>query len=199
MKTFLHVGCGSQRKERTTRAFAQGDWSEIRLDIDPEVQPDVLGSMTDMAAVPSGSVDAVFSSHNLEHVYPHEVPLAIGEFLRVLKSDGFLVLTCPDAQEICRLVAEDKLLEPAYTSPAGPIAPLDVLWGHRASLAAGKVFMAHRCGFTQRVLVQLLRQCGFVAIAARKRGAPNFDLHVLASRLALGATELRALAGAHFP
>jgi predicted SAM-dependent methyltransferase len=88
-----------------------------------------------MSAVASGSVDAIFSSHNIEHVYPHEVPQALGEFLRVLSDDGFAVITCPDLQSVCALVAEDKLLEPAYTAPAGPITPLDILYGHRPPMA----------------------------------------------------------------
>ena len=101
-----------------------------RLDIDPAVQPDVIGTMTDMAAVASESVDAIFSSHNIEHLYPHEVPLALKEFLRVLKPDGFFVVTCPDLQSVCALVAQGKLTEAAYQSPAGPIAAIDILYGH---------------------------------------------------------------------
>jgi ubiquinone/menaquinone biosynthesis C-methylase UbiE len=49
--------------------------------------------MTDMSAVADASVDAIFSSHNIEHLYPHEVPVALGEFLRVLKPDGFAIIT----------------------------------------------------------------------------------------------------------
>ena len=96
MKTFLHVGCGPKRKDRTTAGFA--DWSELHFDIDESVQPDLVGTMTDMSSVSSESVDAVFSSHNIEHLYPHEVPVALSEFLRVLKPDGFAVITCPDLQ-----------------------------------------------------------------------------------------------------
>lgn len=117
----------------------------MRLDIDSAVKPDIIGTMTDISAVADGSVDAIFSSHNIEHLYPHEVPLALGEFMRVLKPDGFSVITCPDLQSVAALVAEDKLLDPAYTSPAGAIAPLDILYGHRASMAAGNTYMAHRC------------------------------------------------------
>jgi predicted SAM-dependent methyltransferase len=40
-----------------------------------------------MSALATGSVDAVVSSHNMEHLYPHEVPLALAEFVRVLKPD----------------------------------------------------------------------------------------------------------------
>ncbi len=67
MKSFLHVGCGPKRKDRTTRGFNTPEWTEIRLDIDASVQPDVIGTMTDMSAVASGSVDAIYSSHNIEH------------------------------------------------------------------------------------------------------------------------------------
>ncbi len=62
------------------------------------MEPDVLGTMTNMSAVATGSVDAVVSSHNIEHLYPHEVPLALAEFVRVLKPDGRVLITCPDMQ-----------------------------------------------------------------------------------------------------
>ncbi|MDP4677302.1 MAG: methyltransferase domain-containing protein, partial [Burkholderiaceae bacterium] len=135
MPNFLHVGCGPKRKNQTTRGFNTPEWAEIRLDIDASVQPDVIGTMVDLSAVESDSVDAIYSSHNIEHLYPHEVPLALAEFLRVLKPNGFFVATCPDLQSVCKLIAEDKLTDTAYTSPAGPIAPLDILYGHRPAMA----------------------------------------------------------------
>ena len=150
MKTFLHVGCCPKRKDQTTRAFNVPEWSEQRLDIDASVAPDIIGTMTDMSGVAHTSVDAVFSSHNIEHLYPHEVPVALAEFKRVLKPDGFVVITCPDLQSVCALVAQDQLPEPAYTLPAGPITPLDIFYGHRPPMARGNLYMAHRCGFTQK-------------------------------------------------
>ena len=198
MKTFLHVGCGPKHKEQTTRAFNSSEWKELRLDIDPSVQPDIIGTMTDMSAVPSESVDAVFSSHNIEHLYPHEVPLALAEFKRVLKPDGFVVITCPDLQSVCALIAEDKLTESAYTSSAGPIAPLDILYGHRPAMARGNLYMAHRCGFTQKVLTGTLQASGFVAVAARRREHPHFDLSSVATKSSMPDATLRALAAAHF-
>ena len=198
MKTFLHVGCGPKRKAQTTVGFNTPDWHECRLDIDSRVNPDVVGTMTDMSEVKTGSMDAVFSSHNIEHLYPHEVPLALGEFLRVLKPDGFAVITCPDLQSVCRLVAEDKLTEPAYTSPAGPIAPIDILYGHRPPMSQGNLYMAHRCGFTQKVLTGTLLAAGFKGAAAMAR--PNcFDLWALATKTELPEDELRQLAAEHFP
>jgi ubiquinone/menaquinone biosynthesis C-methylase UbiE len=154
--------------------------------------------MTDMSAVATGSVDALFSSHNIEHLYPHEVPQALSEFKRVLSPEGFVVITCPDLQSVCALVAEDKLTEPAYTSPAGPITPLDILFGHRPPMARGNLYMAHRCGFTQKVLMGTLQAAGFAKVAAKRRGHPYYDLWVLGTTSDLPESELRELAQAHF-
>ena len=198
--TLLHVGCGQNRKNRTTPGFNTPDWRELRLDIDASVDPDVIGTMTDMSAVAAESVNAIFSSHNIEHLYPHEVGIALAEFLRVLVPDGFVVITCPDLQSVCALVAQDKLTEAAYQSPAGPIAPLDILYGHRPHLARGNLYMAHRCGFTQKLLVGTLQASGFATVASFARGkAPYFDLWALASKSARSDAEMRTLARAHFP
>jgi len=200
MKTFLHVGCGPKTKDQTTRTFNGDDWRELRLDIDVGVKPDILGTMTDMSALTDASVDAIFSSHNIEHLYPHEVPLALKEFLRVLKPGGFVVITCPDLQSVCALIAEDKLTEAAYTAPAGPIAPIDILYGHRPPMARGNLYMAHRCGFTRKVLHATLQSEGFPVVATLARGrAPFFDLWAVASKSNRTEDEMRALAEQHLP
>jgi predicted SAM-dependent methyltransferase len=100
MPTLLHIGCGPKRKDKTTSGFNTPAWQEVRLDIDPSVSPDVTGTMTDMSAVASESVDAIFSSHTIEHLYPHEVPVALKEFVCVLKPEGFAVITCPDLRSV---------------------------------------------------------------------------------------------------
>jgi hypothetical protein len=197
MPTFLHVGCGPNRKDRTTTGFARPEWTELRLDIDPTVQPDIVGTMTDMSRVGDASVDAIFSSHNIEHLYPHEVPQALKEFRRVLRQDGFVVITCPDLQSVCALVAQDKLNDTAYVSPAGPIAPLDILYGHRPPMAAGNLYMAHRGGFTLKTLREALFAGGFVSFAGLQR-PQNLDLWALATVRPMEGPALEALARDHF-
>ena len=200
VRNLLHVGCGPKRKSATTRSFNLPEWSETRLDIDPTVSPDVVGTMTNMAAVGTGTMDAVFSSHNIEHLYPHEVSVALAEFLRVLNDDGFVVITCPDLQSVCKLVAEGNLVDTAYTSPAGPIAPLDILYGHRPPMARGNLYMAHRCGFTAKALSGTLIAAKFSRVAVMARGrAPFFDLWALASKSPRSEAQMRELAAAHFP
>ena len=179
-RSFLHVGCGGSTKEHAAPGFRNDDWREIRLDMDASVAPDIVASMTDMAVVPDASADAVYSSHNIEHLYAHEVPLAFAEFYRVLKPNGFLVLTCPDLRSICSLVVEDKVDAPAYLTPAGEsITPLDVLYGHRRAMAEGNLFMAHRFGFTQRTLMDAARDAGFKIGHSLQRPSV-FDLWLLA-------------------
>lgn len=198
MKTLLHVGCGPKNKNNTIKGFSTPDWKEIRLDIDSSVSPDVIGTMTDMSAVATESVDAVFSSHNIEHLYPHEVPIALSEFYRVLKPEGFAVITCPDLQSVCALIAEDKLTEPAYVSPAGPIAPLDILYGHRVAMSGGNLYMAHRCGFTRKVLEATLQASGFKSIASFTRKSPYYDLWAFSSKTEILNDELHSLINNYF-
>lgn len=198
MATFLHVGCGHKRKNSTTRTFDDPQWQEVRLDIDPRTQPDVVSSITHMHEVSSQSMDAIFSSHNLEHLHAHEIPAALKEFVRVLTPDGFMVLTCPDLQAIAALIAEDKLMQVAYHSAAGPITPLDMVYGLQKALAKGDMHMAHRCGFTQKVLVATLKACGFAAVASLRR-PQAYDLWALASKSPRTAEQVKALALAHFP
>ncbi|WP_044562327.1 methyltransferase domain-containing protein [Azospirillum sp. B4] len=160
-RTVLHVGCGVRRPEKLHSLFHSSEWREVRLDIDPQVQPDIVASITNLSMVADGSVDAIWSSHNIEHLYAHEVPIALAEFRRVLTPDGFALLTLPDLQAVARLVAEDKVEEAAYLSPAGPVTPLDMIFGLRSSIAQGNVHMAHRTGFTAQTLGKALLAAGF--------------------------------------
>ncbi len=196
-KKFLHVGCGPQDKTGL-KGFSGDDWQEIRFDIDPSVKPDIAGSLSDMSQVASASVDAVYSAHNLEHIYPHEVPVALAEFHRVLKPDGVVVLTCPDLQSVCAAVANNRLLEPLYVSPSGPISAIDILYGHRRYLAEGNVYMAHKGGFTLTTLKDSLLAAGFArAIGAQRPQA--FDLWMLAVKEDLPNARLVELASTYLP
>lgn len=198
-KIILHVGPGHRDNgAKLPVAFQSSDWQELRLDADPATEPDIVGSMLDMPGVKSASVDAVYSAHNIEHVYAHEVPTVLSEFLRVLKPDGYLVVTCPDLQSVCALVAADRLTDAAYTSPAGPITPLDILYGHQQALAGGHYFMAHKCGFTEKTLTMALQTAGFQTIAAMRR-AEGLDLWAVASKSAMDEEKIRQLAGKVLP
>ncbi len=171
---FVNLGCGLTPAHRLPPIFRDPRWQEIRIDIDPDVKPDILASSENLQNIADGSVDAVYSSHSLEHLELHQVPRALTEMHRVLKPDGFALITLPDLQAVGELVANGKLTEVAYQSPVGPITALDMLFGHSASIAAGNQYMAHRCGFDAKFLAESLLNAGFKEVRLQKGAC--FDL-----------------------
>lgn len=181
MPKVLHVGCGSSTIAQMPKGFQDGSWQELRFDIDPSYDVDFVGTMTDMRAVASDSVDALYSSHNIEHVFAHEVATVLAEFRRVLKPEGFMVVTCPDLESVCKSVGEGRLTEPLYHSPGGPISPLDILYGHTAAIARGEIYMAHKTGFTRKTLGAVGQAAGFASLAVRAR-PEKYDLWMVATK-----------------
>ena len=199
IKKFLHVGCGGNYKDRTTPGFASDDWKEVRLDIDESANPDIISSVLDLSVIDSESFDAIFSSHNIEHVYTHEVPIMLREFLRVLNDDGYFVVNCPNLIPVARLIVEDKLTEPAYISPAGPISPLDILHGHGASIKRGNEFMAHKTGFTPKSLHAALSEAGFKNIGMLARDAQLDIWAVATKKKVVSKDEMMEIVNLHLP
>jgi SAM-dependent methyltransferase len=192
MKTFLHVGCGYEPQSNIV-GFNNDNWNEIRLDIDESVNPDIVGTLTDMQSVEAGSVDAVYSSHNIEHIFPHEVPVALSEFYRVLKEDGIVVITCPDIQSVGEAIAQDKLFETLYESTMGPVTAFDILYGHRETTLDGNVFMIHKGGFTYSTLDKAFFEAGFKARVGGRR-PDACDLYLVAFKQEKSEEEIKQIA-----
>ena len=195
-RTVLHVGCGGKTLADLPQGFRDGTWREVRLDIEPGCKPDIVGTLTDMSAAETASFDSVFSSHNIEHVFFHEVSKALSEFGRVLKPNGFAVITCPDLQLVGRRLAEGKLLDKIYDSPAGPVSAFDIIFGHRASVARGEPYMAHRGGFTSQTLADAL---GLSPLKARLVRRCGMNLWALAFKEPKTAEALGAVAHEFLP
>ncbi|TXN07166.1 methyltransferase domain-containing protein [Methylobacterium sp. WL103] len=175
MKIVLNIGSGPHNPARMHPFFRDGTaWRQLRVDIDPYVEPDIVASAVDLSAFASGSVDAVWSSHHLEHLYEHEAAQALSEFRRVLRPNGFALLTMPDLTAVAELVAQGRADEIAYRSPAGPVTAMDMLYGFRPALRAGRVYMAHRTGYTADRLYCALEEAGFPR--AQVRSGDRYDL-----------------------
>lgn len=197
MKKLLHVGCGPQNKNNL-KGFNNAEWDEIRFDIDENVSPDIKGTLTDLSLVMTSSIDAIYSSHNIEHLHSYQVPIALKEFIRVLKPEGFVVLTCPDLTSVCEVIIKKGLTEPVYVSPAGPISPIDILYGHREYVAQGNEFMAHKCGFTYSSLSDSFFNAGFSGVFGGSR-PENFDLWIVAFKKKYSDDELGEIASSYLP
>lgn len=148
----LHVGAGA---ETMPPWLGLEDYAEVRLDIVGDHNPDIVASMLDMGDI--GQFHGVYTSHCLEHVYPHEVPVALAEFLRVLIPGGMAIIVVPDLENV--RPTEDVI----YQSPAGPVTGLDMFYGYR-SLLAECPFMAHHTGFTEATLSAAMTNAGFAAV-----------------------------------
>jgi SAM-dependent methyltransferase len=156
----LHVGCGGVILPHWFEGM-----QEVRLDIDPDMKPDIVASMTDMGEI--GEYEALFCSHALEHLYPHEVQKALAEFKRVLKPEAHAIIFVPDLEDV--RPTEEILL----VSPAGPITGLDMIFGHRVQLE-GRPYMAHHCGFTSAIMRAELDKAGFSRSSTTR--LPNYNL-----------------------
>ena len=163
------VNLGSGPREAISLPPYFDDWKQLRVDIDPSVEPDIVADLTDLSPIPDSHADAVWASHCIEHLYEHQVMRALHEFRRVVRDDGFVCVIVPDLQSVANYVAADRLNEPIYDSPAGPITPHDIFFGYGAAIASGRTSMAHRCGFTPGTLQKCFEQLSFREVVLRRR------------------------------
>lgn len=157
---FLHIGPGAKN---AGAAHSLPEWAlgcqEVRLDIDARCEPDIVGSMTSLGEV--GEFDFVYSCHALEHLYPHDVPVALAEHFRVLKTGGVAVTIVPDLEGIF------PTDEPVYESYSGWITGLDMYYG-KASFIEHSLHMAHHTGFTPKTLQAAYEAAGFTQVTVKK-------------------------------
>ena len=150
----------------------------MRFDIDPGVEPDVVGSILEIEkSFEPQSFDVIWSSHVLEHLYAHEIFPTLRQFHRILKLDGFALIMSPGYRSRSSFIVEQGIAAVAYNSPAGPIRPLDMLYGHSRAIEEGHLHMAHRTGFTAERLGNLLLMAGFPPCPSRRQ---NFEVCALA-------------------
>jgi SAM-dependent methyltransferase len=198
----LHVGCGVNSATRLHPLFRTEQWDEIRLDIDQSTCPDISGSIIDMREFAEDeSCDAIWASHVLEHLAQHEVGKALREFRRVLVPSGFALIRTPDIESVAQFILDGRIRDVVYTSPAGPITPLDMLYGHGASIEKGAEAMRHGTAFTQDSMAEGLLQAGFAELRVTRTDTfevwaiafmPEADVTTVLDKLAGAGIDLRA-------
>lgn len=187
VKRLLHAGCGS-KLNKVPREFAA--YEEVRLDCAAAVAPDIVASIVAMPMIEESSFDAIYCSHTLEHLYAHEVAMALVEFNRILKPGGCVLICTPDLQSIGGKLALDQADFLVYQSPIGPVTALDMIYGMRSAIGAGNLFMGHKTGFTASVLKNALDAAGFVKVEV-SRDKP-YELHAHAQKESKDASSERS-------
>jgi SAM-dependent methyltransferase len=156
---FLHIGCGPMHEGTDSLPSWAKGCIETRLDIDPNARPDIVASMVDLGNI--GVFDIVYSCHALEHLYPHEVPIALSEQYRVLRDGGGVMCIVPDLEGV------EATEEPIYNSISGPICGLDMIYG-KASFIQNSIYMAHHSGFVSSTIKKALEEAGFVKVTTTR-------------------------------
>ena len=120
-----------------------------------------------------GTVDAVYSSHMLEHLDRGEAWSFLAECRRVLKPDGILRLAVPDlrnaAYTYLRLSDANGFLRHLQfdlDKPRGPVARL------RRLLSGGR---GHHWMYDRDSLVALVEGAGFVNVEMMEQGRTRID------------------------
>lgn len=164
----LHAGCGSSA---LPEFLSSRGYTEVRLDIDEKMGPDIVASLTDLGEI--GKFDAIFCSHCVEHLYPVDVSTALTEFYRVTKPGGFALVIVPDLEGV--QATEDVLFESAI----GPLTGLDLIYGCRFD-AGRSEYMAHHSGFVSSTLEAAMKAAGFETVTMKR--LPEYNLMAVGQR-----------------
>lgn len=137
-------------------------WEIVRLDIEPQNDPDLLMDAMALGTLEPGQFDAAYASHLLEHLYP----MQLGEFLagvrHVLTDDGFFEARVPNLLRACEQIARAGRVDAAcYQSAAGLVTAWDMLYGYLPFQERYGTPMAHHNGFSPESLSTALRSYGF--------------------------------------
>jgi predicted SAM-dependent methyltransferase len=138
----LHVG-GEQVKEGWTL-----------LNVKPMPGVDIIGSATDLSAVPDASCSHVYGSHVYEHLtYADEVLRAFHEAYRVLAPGGLFLVAVPDLDAMCRLFIDPRLT-------------IDERFNVMRLIYGGQTdpWDFHKAGFNAELLAAYLYNAGFVDV-----------------------------------
>lgn len=155
----LHVGCGND----PLPAYIPRS-EELRVDADGNMRCDLVKDMRNLGDI--GPFDLVFCRHALEHLCPEDVGRALQEFHRVLADQGVAWVEVPNLENI---VVSDEVL---YTVGDLEVTALDMIYGHRHFEGANP-WMAHRTGFTRKLLEKAFRYAGFAEVVMRDPGTFN--------------------------
>ena len=133
----LHLGCGTKPIAGMINADLHNEAADRQLDA------------ADLHEFTAASVDLIEHHHLMEHFSFAQVQKAFQEWARVLKPGGFLVMTCPDLNQVIRKWRRANTDEQREKT-------LQMIYGSQEHEG-----MFHKSGYDLRRVTQLLTQHGF--------------------------------------
>lgn len=150
-KVLLNIGSGKNKLNLNSLK----DYTEVSYDADASLKPDIVGDILNLGVFKSDSVDVLWASHIVEHLHTKQVPDVLQNINRVIKDKGIGIVIVPNVKEIGKELLLGQIHKPVYVSPAGPITPMDILYG-AVYLSENNDFMMHKTGFTEDYASDLL-------------------------------------------
>ncbi|MDA1308357.1 MAG: methyltransferase domain-containing protein [Proteobacteria bacterium] len=161
----LNIGCGDKLLPHYINIDATGDR--------PGPKPDRICDARDLSSFADGTVDEILSVHLIEHLARWDAPVALGEWVRVLRPGGRLIIECPNLLAACA----ELLQAPEAAIDLEGLAAQRTMWAFYGNPAGGDPLMMHQWGYTPDSLGQLLVEAGLVDVRSEpakfKLGAPR--------------------------
>jgi predicted SAM-dependent methyltransferase len=153
---YLHLGCGP---------LILDGW--VNIDKYHEHQQVVQSDISKLV-YENNSIDAIYSSHALEHLPYRKARAALIDWGRVLKPGGVLYLAIPDLEEIMRLMLNKEVQHEhkwewyiytlfGYQVDPAKYAGRRVVETYDAPDDEGQF---HKCGFTEDSIEQFVNEAG---------------------------------------
>lgn len=159
----LNIGAGSIRRE----GFLSVDVRGV-----PEV--DIVSNAWELTDIPASSVAEIYTRHMLEHLDPNDGLRSIRRWYEIMMPGGRINIVVPDLEFHAR-----QLLGGARSNFADQTAHAYAgFFGWRDETRGGNREDAHRWGYTEQSLAELLRNIGFTGVARQLSGTDSEPWHL---------------------
>jgi ubiquinone/menaquinone biosynthesis C-methylase UbiE len=114
--------------------------------------------------ITENSVEEIFASHLLEHLNPHYIESTLGNWLKVLKPGGSLVLELPNLEGLCKLFLDGNNDERRNITM--------YIYGTMNTTGTGDtrtITSSHLWGYYPNALKEILTNVGFVNIEIKEQ------------------------------
>lgn len=148
----LNIGCGRHVLDGWTNIDIQRSGRAKR---DPEIFADVRE-----IPLPDECADEVMAIHVFEHFFPWECPGLVGEWRRLLKPRGKLILELPNLEKCCKNILDGIHKGGKHADQLG-------MWGLYGDPREQDPFMMHKWAWTPQTLTGFLERHGFERIKER--------------------------------
>lgn len=147
----LNLGCGDKLLE-----------GYVNVDVAPSrrgLRPDVLCDLHDLSVFASDSANEILAVHVVEHFWRWEVLGILGEWVRVLKPGGKMILECPNLISACQALLNDP-----ENASEGDARGQRSMWVFYGDPSWEDPLMTHRWAYTPNSLASLMREAGLVEV-----------------------------------